>query len=465
MPQRQNPARTGDGSHVSSSQAGYLPLALNSVPVSALRGIPVYIRVQSEGGRTRGTGFRLYCARHVRFTESRLRQLVQNKVRFLYIPTDDHEIFRRQAEHDLDVTAADPSLATPAKSAIIYNTSVALIDDVLENPDLETMVPRLSQVTRSVASLVINDASAFRHLLAASSHDFYTATHMVNVGTWMVSLAYALGTRDPAELATMCEAGMLHDLGKLDVPAGVLNKKERLTPEDWAALRRHPVAGYERLAQCPGMSPIVLAVAREHHERMDGSGYPDGLVGDEINPVSRICAVVDSFDALTAVRPFRGMSYSAEQALDLIQRETPTRYDADVVKAWVALVGKHEFGPAEPVRVEGASRRTHKRSDVNCAARFHRVFRKGRGIKQDVGLPILAHSLSISGLGFLCQYPIPPGQFGRIYLDRDGWRDRPLEGRTVRCRTHSDCWHEIGVSLCDIRAEMGKSAGTSRDAA
>ncbi len=261
---------------------------------------------------------------------------------------------------------------------------------------------------------------------------------------------------------------MLHDLGKIDVPASVLNKKDRLTAEDWAALRHHPIAGYERLAACPGINPVVLAVTRQHHERLDGSGYPDGLRGDEIHPISRMCAVVDSFDAMTAARPFRGMSYTPEQAMDLLRRESPARYDPRVIEAWGSLISRNaEDATKEPDDSTNRSRRAHPRSDFNCPARFHVVATRGRGLKEDAGISVLAHSVSVSGLGFLCQYPIPPGQYARIYLDRDGWRDRPLEGRTVRCRTHSDCWHEIGVALCDIRAEMAKerAEAEAKDAA
>lgn len=435
-----------------SARAGFIPIALDCVPVSALQGIPVYIRVRPEralADRAPGDAFRLYCGQDVPFTEARLRRLVQNRLKFLYIKISDHERFRTQAEASLEAIATDPEIAASAKSAMIYETSVELINELLTDTDLAGKTPRLEQVARSVTTLVMKNDDSFSHLFAASHHDFYTATHMVNVGTWMVSLAYAMGTRDPEELEVICQAGMLHDMGKLSVPSEILNKKGRLSEHDWAVLKNHPVAGCEYLARYQHIHPLVLTVTRQHHERLDGSGYPDALRGDQIHPMARLCAVVDSFDAMTAFRPFKHRTFTVAQALELLRAEAPARYDQDVIDAWITLVGDSELPIAAPPEPAARNRRSSDRADVNCKARVHRLVRGRSSFREQPGLAVIAHSISGSGLGFLSQYPIQPGEFVRIYLDSPEWRARPLTGQTVRCRSHSDCWHEIGVAFCD----------------
>ena len=107
------------------------------------------------------------------------------------------------------------------------------MNEVLSDPDLQKYSAQIQGVSRAVTTLVLNDAQAFGHLFAAAHHDFYTATHMVNVATWMVPVSHALGYRDHDELCRICQAGLLHDLGKVRIPAEVLNKPEPLSEEDW----------------------------------------------------------------------------------------------------------------------------------------------------------------------------------------------------------------------------------------
>jgi HD-GYP domain-containing protein (c-di-GMP phosphodiesterase class II) len=372
-------------------------------------------------------------------------------VRFLYIRIGDHERFRRQTEDTLDSIVNDPSLAEAARSAIIYETGVELINELLNDPDLTAKAPRIRNVARAVSGVVLRDQESFRHLFAASHHDFYTATHMVNVATWMVSLAYAVGVRSREDLAVICEAGMLHDMGKLCIPSDLLNKTDALTESDWAQLRRHPVAGHEYLARYSGVPSLVMTVTRQHHERLDGSGYPDGLKGDQIHPASRICAVVDSFDAMTAHRPFKTRTLSVAEALSVLKQEAPGRYDQGMVDAWAKLVGSIEIENA-PASVgpepTNRSNRDEKRLDVNCPARMRMLRRQGSRFVEGPPLDVTVHSMSETGLGFLCQYPVPEGQFLRVYLDTPRWRRRSMDGQTVRCRTMGDCWHEVGIVFC-----------------
>src|SRR6201999_289903 len=95
------------------------------------------------------------------------------------------------------------------------------------------------------------------------------------------------------------------DVGKTFVAKEILNKTGQLTKDEWAVLRSHPQRGYEHLKQCGVTEPIILAVTQQHHERLDGSGYPGGLRGDDIHPISKMAAVIDTFDAMTSLRPFK----------------------------------------------------------------------------------------------------------------------------------------------------------------
>ncbi|MEX2217131.1 MAG: HD-GYP domain-containing protein [Phycisphaerales bacterium] len=456
----------GHGRSSSSAQAGFIPIALDRVPTQALRGIPIYLRTRPDS--TPGQGptppeawFRLYRTTEVRLTEDHRQRLLDNGVRFVYIRMADQTRFRKQTEEHLSQSATDPALAVSERSALIYETGVQLVNELLEQPEMLLRSPRLEQLSRATTTLVMNHPGAFSHLLAASHHDFYTATHMVNVATWMVPLAYELGLRDPDELNQVCHAGLLHDIGKIEIPEEVLNKPGKLADDEWALLKRHPVAGFEYLTRVGGISALVLDVTRHHHERLDGSGYPDGLTNGALSLPARICAVVDSFDAMTAFRPFKERTLSVEQALQTLQSETPAKYDPQVVNAWMRLMQGADtrqvldtkcvaaHAPGDDI-TRPSNRRLHTRHAFQCPARLHVVERSGEGLEKPA-VSAVAHSLSRGGLGLLTQLRVTPGDHVRVYLLAAGWLRRPLDGVIVRCRTHTDSWHDLGVQFTETQ--------------
>jgi HD-GYP domain-containing protein (c-di-GMP phosphodiesterase class II) len=461
----------GFGRSSNSARAGFLPVALDRVPLGALEGVQVYVRVRSDASNDWASGmpahgaFRLYCAENVRFADVHRRRLIEHGVRFIYIRMSDQSRFRRQTETHLDTTARDPAVAITEKSALIYETSVELVNELLAEPEMIHKSPRLESVSRAVTTLVMNNPKSFTHLFAASHHDFYTATHMVNVGTWMVPLAYELGHRDPDELNRICQAGLLHDMGKIFVSEEVLNKPGKLSEEDWRQIRSHPEKGVEYLSQFEGVDPMILRVTLQHHERVDGSGYPKGIKGDQMDPISKICAVVDSFDAMTAFRPFKERTLSVQESLAILKKETPSKYDPVVMEAWLKLIHTAQESGGVPVAeqpepvaavdrpADASNRRQHSRQAFHCPARAHSLVRTAAGLEERGAIPIVAHSISRGGIGFLSQVPIPPGEYLRVYLQAKGWDKRALEGLTVRCRGYDDCWSEVGLQFTAMEKE------------
>ncbi len=435
-----------------AAQAGYMPVCLDRVPVESFNAISVYLRNPADPAKGRSDdAFVLYCGQQVRFTEQHRRRLLNTAVKFVYIPIANHQRFRQQVESSLTKMAADPTVAASIRAEIIYQTSVELINELLSGLELEGNWPRVENVCRAVSTLVLNEPAAFSHLLATANHDFYTATHMVNVATAMVPLAYALGERDPEKLNQICQAGMVHDIGKMYVPAHILNKKARLTPAEWNTIRSHPEAGAHHLEKF-AVAPLVLTVTRQHHERLDGQGYPLGLRDAEIDKISRICAVVDTFDAMTAFRPFKQGTMSAAEAVAVIQSETPARYDATVVTAWIALLqDAHRNGVLpEPVvadNIDKAGRRSCVRFPTYCPARVHLDNRATDESQDPHSMDVTVHSLSQVGVAFLSPSPIFAGEYLRLQMSGQGTLNRALLGLTVRCRDCGDGWFEIGMKF------------------
>ncbi len=175
-----------------------------------------------------------------------------------------------------------------------------------------------------------------RALVAATElRDPYTAGHSHRVTLAALRLAHAMG-RPRSELEALARGTLVHDVGKLQVPDAILNKPGPLTAEERRAAEHHAVAGHQLCARL-GFLPEELAVVRHHHERWDGTGYPDGLAGGRIPLLARIVAVVDVYDALTSHRSYRP-AWPADRARDYIRAHAGTQFDPQVVAAWLRLV-------------------------------------------------------------------------------------------------------------------------------
>jgi len=168
------------------------------------------------------------------------------------------------------------------------------------------------------------------------ARDPYTRGHCVRVASYAVALGRALGL-DTRDLWALDRAGHLHDLGKVGIPDRIVLKPGPLTRREWAIMSRHPVIG-ERICRPLRSLRRVLPIIRHHHERLDGSGYPDGLTGDAIPLTARVLQVVDIFDALTAARPYRG-ALSQTAALGVLREETARGWrDPQVVALFLKLM-------------------------------------------------------------------------------------------------------------------------------
>ncbi len=168
--------------------------------------------------------------------------------------------------------------------------------------------------------------------------DACTAAHTWRVALYTQLLSEAAG-RDHAEVLRLMYAAVLHDIGKIDIPHRILIKPGRLTAAEFEIIKTHTILGYDRLRRMGETDPVTLALVRSHHERLDGSGYPDGLSGAEIPTAARCFAVIDTFDAMTSHRPYRRSvgPEAAEKALAVLKAEASTRYCPEAVELLAAL--------------------------------------------------------------------------------------------------------------------------------
>jgi PAS domain S-box-containing protein/putative nucleotidyltransferase with HDIG domain len=213
--------------------------------------------------------------------------------------------------------------------------AVVTFADITERKRAEEDVRRQAeQLRRTVEGAVL----AMSHVV--ETRDPYTAGHERRVAELATAIAEDMGM-DGEELDALRHAGLIHDVGKIAVPAEILAKPGRLSEVEFNLIKQHPASGFDILAAIDFGRPVAEIVL-QHHERLDGSGYPRGLSGADILPEARILAVADVVEAMSSHRPYRA-ALGMEAALAEIREHAGVKYDADVAAACVRLVEEQGF--------------------------------------------------------------------------------------------------------------------------
>ena len=195
-------------------------------------------------------------------------------------------------------------------------------DDFLNKPvdriELLARVRSLLNLKAYTDELERAESVLFALARSIEGKDPYTGGHCERLSDYSERLGRRIGLPEE-QITALRRGGIVHDIGKVAVPDAILLKPGKLTPEEWKIMRQHPAVGESICAPLKSFR-LVLPIIRHHHEKLDGSGYPDGLKGDQIPLTARIMTVVDIYDALTTERPYHG-ALSTEKALELMGQE------------------------------------------------------------------------------------------------------------------------------------------------
>ncbi|WP_434457693.1 HD-GYP domain-containing protein [Stutzerimonas urumqiensis] len=248
---------------------------------------------------------------------------------------------------------AEPAMAVPLRVALDEEVSrayricarsrdavVSMFNDVRMGQaiDAEKVVELVEEITESV----LRNPDALISLARLKRADEYTYMHSVAVCALMIGLARQLGLSEQ-DVQEAGIAGLLHDVGKMAIPDAVLNKPGKLTDGEFAVVRNHPEAGVRLLRDSPRVSEIALDVCLHHHEKVDGTGYPHRLRGDQISLFARMGAVCDVYDAVTSNRPYKA-GWDPAEAVRRMAEWSGSHFDEAVFQAFVKTVGIYPTG-------------------------------------------------------------------------------------------------------------------------
>jgi putative nucleotidyltransferase with HDIG domain len=236
------------------------------------------------------------------------------------------------------------SLTDMATIKRLYSDAVSVASNVWESAQTEgkpdatiarTMIDGLAQA-------VAQNRTALLALTTLKDYDNYTFTHMVNVSILTMGQARGLGVDGPL-LREFGLAALMHDIGKVKTPLEVLTKPDKLTDAEFTIMKRHVVDGAEILRKTPDIPALAPVVAFEHHLRLDGTGYPGGVIRASLNIGTMLCSIADVYDAMRSQRSYQ-QAFPTERILAVLKRNDGTQFDQHLVRRFVQLVGIYPAG-------------------------------------------------------------------------------------------------------------------------
>ena len=226
-------------------------------------------------------------------------------------------------------------ICASAKQAVVSMFQEARMGKAVDAEQAQALVEEISDsVARNPGALI--------SLARLKTADDYTYMHSVAVCALMVALARQLGL-DEAQTRAAGMAGLLHDLGKAAIPLAILNKPGKLTEEEFAVIKTHPTEGHAILLEGRGVTAEALDVCLHHHEKINGSGYPKGLQGEEISLLAKMGAVCDVYDAITSNRPYKA-GWCPAESIKKMAEWADGHFDPRVFQAFVKSLGIYPIG-------------------------------------------------------------------------------------------------------------------------
>ncbi len=307
--------------------SSFLPVPLTTLAVSRKLCVDLYIKPSNNQPPV------LYRERRYPTSPDDFDRLAEQGVRLAYIPASQLGDYQRHLRSNLDDHLADEDIPATDRYAFLSEAGRDLLAECTCVENVEILVRTASSLGNQMVELIASHEMACWDLFSILRHDYRTYTHSFNVASYSLLLAKALGIRDEEELKEIALGGLLHDTGKLRIPSTLLCKKGRLTQAERVVIERHATDGFVQLSDRGDFSWGQLMMVYQHHERLDGSGYPVGKSGDEIHYLARLCAVVDVFEALTSRRPYRNPMLISE-AFDFLGGAAGIGFDQEMVRCW-----------------------------------------------------------------------------------------------------------------------------------
>lgn len=324
---------TSNSGSTAARATEFVPIPLSTLRSSHVDAVDLYMQYE------RGAQPRLYTRAGSRPSESQFAELSAAGVDHLFVRGADFTTFSNDLLDSVDELLKEPLVHSADKFAALQLAVSVAVEQTLRLMDCSKFRTLATKVADDLVMLFGDGDPLPRELFRLARHDATAFAHVTNVASYSVILARETGITDHDELRKIATAAMLHDLGKRFIPPEILAKSDRWTPEERDLIELHPLRGYTELCDLGDLDFGQLMMVYQHHEHVDGTGYPVRVLKDEIHPWARMLSIVNSFDLMTAKRPDRPPA-TPESVLQYQRQHAGTRFDGDYVECWIAAMSR-----------------------------------------------------------------------------------------------------------------------------
>lgn len=311
------------------------PIVYRELPRSVMRigeryDFDIYMDIKGD--------YRLFAAKGALFSDQHGRSLEGGNTR-LYVQDSEWKKVEEYQNRHLSRILADPAVSVHDKAEVAFSASMISIREIFKSVESRT-IKDVEKNAQEMVMLILSEKEVMDSLIWIESHDHFTYQHSVRVGIYATALTLKLfkSKLTKQEMAALSTGYFLHDIGMAQVPMKIIEKKAPLSPSEWGVIKMHPMWGYDRLLEAGHLTPEAAAIILSHHERHNGSGYPFAREGDGIPEYAKICAIADTFESLTAGRPYRQV-VKPYDALKVMQQEMRADFDPEMFNAFITLLG------------------------------------------------------------------------------------------------------------------------------
>lgn len=312
----------------------YRPINLENISKGSNLTFDVYYESKSVGG----TFVKFASADNPRHQE-KVKEFLGNPDFNIQLYIEEKDLFKYYDQATISLKKMMSSDVVPLKEKTkkVYSVSKEIMKDFFEFSATDKVLGSSEKVMEIMEDCISDNNVGFKAISQITNKDYYTYTHSVNVGLYCMTFGVKLkmGRDDVRELGL---GGMLHDVGKAEIPHELINKNGALTDEEFKIIQNHSPKGEEYLSNLNCYSQKITCMAGQHHEKWKGGGYPKNLMGDQIAVNARICKIMDVYDALSTRRSYKKAMNSFE-ALTLMKQKMNDHFDPKLLNAFIRLMG------------------------------------------------------------------------------------------------------------------------------
>jgi len=285
--------------------------------------------------------FKIFCSPGDIYTSNKHGEIFDKTIQTLFVNKEDSNKYYQYVLTNLDIILLDPFIIDTSRNFVVYNFLAFLTQTTFENPDNKNLKEYKTAID-IICSFIQKGKLNLKNLIHMTSSGFQVYNHMLNVGIYGLALAKEIITDIDTNINEIAFAYFLHDIGKSTIPYSITNKKGPLSDEEWNIMKKHPEEGCRILQKSGFLTKTVETIIIQHHERHNGSGYPNKVKGDQIHLFSKICSIADAFEALTSNRPYR-YAESSFNALAKIKKEMNKEFDPEFLGVFILLFSNRQI--------------------------------------------------------------------------------------------------------------------------